>query len=88
MALFKLSNYFTSCLEVAKTLLKRCCGTCWSIKKTTPVNFTDFRPTEPEDAGLTLPRMMSAVDSTYLQNYVPVIKDPTSAYVKKKEGSV
>ena len=74
------------CLDVAEELLRLCCGTCWAIGETAPVNFTDFYRTEPEDAGLTFPYMMSAVDHTYLANYVPVIKDPSCAYVKKKEG--
>jgi hypothetical protein len=52
------------------------------------VNFTDFYETEPEDAGLSLPYIMSAADYHAHEKYVPVIKDPSSAYVKKKEGRV
>ena len=50
------------------------------------MNFTDFYETEPEDAGLSLPYIMSAADYHAHEKYVPVIKDPSSAYVKKKEG--
>ena len=71
---------------MTKSLLERCCGTCWSLNTTAPVDFMDFYRTEPEDAGLTLPSIMSAVDYTYLENYVPIIKDPSSAYIKKMEG--
>ena len=51
------------------------------------MNFTVFYETEPEDAGLSLPYIMSAVDrQIYGENYIAIIKDPSSAFVKKKEG--
>ena len=74
---------------VTKTLLEQCCGACWSMRETPPVNFSVFYETEPEDAGLSFPYIVSAVDrQLYGEHYIPIIKDPSSAFVQKKEGLI
>ena len=75
--------------DVTQTLLELCCGTCWQIRTTPPANTVkDFFESEPEDTGLSLPYITSAFDQQYGHDYVPIIKDPSSAFVKKKKGLV
>ncbi|XP_028415869.1 uncharacterized protein LOC114539440 [Dendronephthya gigantea] len=70
-----------------ETLLNLCCGKCWSIQETPCVDLADFYETaNSKDAALSFPYIMSAYDKHLNDKYVSVIKDPSSAFVVKREG--
>lgn len=50
------------------------------------MDLADFYETKSKDAALSFPYIMSAYDKHLNDKYVPVIKDPSSAFVVKKDG--
>lgn len=73
-------------IDVTRKLLSRCCEDCWSINETRPVDFAEFYHYQPEMASLVLPYTISSTDQYYYEGYVPILKAPSSTYVRKKQS--
>ena len=48
----------------------------------------EFYKSALDGAGLSLPFITSAIDQHYGDDFIPIVKDPPSAFVKKKKGLV
>ena len=48
----------------------------------------EFYKSALDAAGLSLPFITSAIDQHYGDDFIPIVKDPPSAFVKKKKGLV